>query len=493
MRRHDGGVGVEAGSAADAGVAPGGGTVVDAGGAMDGGATSAFVARACDGREKGPGLQPRCGSIRVPERRDDPAAGTIEIKVAIYSAAVARAGVLPVIYLAGGAGGSSIANAVWEGAWNVEKPLSAFLENRDVIAIDLRGSGGSTPSLSCGEMAMAALSPGAAADAEFDGMAVTACRRQLQAAGATLTAYGTAAAAHDVQEVIEALGLSGFDVVGSSYGARVALELVRRQPAGLHAMVFDSVAAPGGQPWLDEAAVFEAGFARFAERCTLTPACQNALPAPLEALRTIVARLEAEPVDVDSHGGPVRIDARSFLRALWASLRDGDFTLTLGSRLAAALRGDYGYFAAVLGAPRGTGSIGVTLSVACAEQVGATSPAEVEARAAAVAPPFARALVGRYFTRACPLWNVSPVPAAASTPLPKTSLPVLFLAGSLDPVVAPTDSAVVAQSFVNTRQTVLPGYGHSVLRHRCAAAVAARFLATPTIPIPHVCPPPDAD
>ena len=85
-----------------------------------------------------------CGYLIVPEDRSDPGGQTIALAVAILHSPDALPD--PLIYLAGGPGGSALTEA---DAWT----NSPFRAERDIILIDQRGTGYSEPTLDCDEYA----------------------------------------------------------------------------------------------------------------------------------------------------------------------------------------------------------------------------------------------------------------------------------------------------------------------------------------------------
>jgi pimeloyl-ACP methyl ester carboxylesterase len=453
------------------------------------GPAAVFVSAPCQDREQANGITASCGYVTVPEREDDPAGGTIKIRVARIHGKFATGAGDPIVYLDGGPGGSSIANAVYYGAWAIDSGLKVLLAERDLIAIDLRGTGGSTPALTCDGVAIAALGPEEPRNDEFAPTLITACRKALAAAGATLSAYGTSAAARDVTRVIGALALPRFDLMGVSHGARVALEVLRRPPAGLHAVVLDSLIPPDADVLPEEGRALARAYDLAMADCEGDPVCLAEAPDPRGALPEIVARLDATPMDVSTHGGSVTLTGRSFVEAVRGSLRDGDRKGRLARQLHAARGGEYGFFAAVLGSPRGQGSVGAALGVACAEQMAVTSAAAIETAAAAVPAPLAAGLVGRFYALACPLWDVPAAPPALRTPV-SSAVPVLLLAGHLDPWVPPDWSRQAARTLSAAHVMEVPEAGHAVIHGICAASNTLRFLTDLSAPgTSSLCPP----
>ena len=227
------------------------------------------------------------------------------------------------IYLDGGAGGSSIANLTYFGAWTPSRALRALLVGRVLVAIDRRGTGGSQPRLDCPGLDVVPLPERPAESGLFCAEDVGQCRSRLVGEGVAPPAYGTEAAADDVEAVRQALHLGSYDLVGSAHGARVALEVLRRHPQGVRAVVLDSLTPPDVDALAEEGPSLERALGKAFAECAAIPACQTRFPDPAAALAEVVARLQADPVEASSHGGSATLDGRTFVQAVAALLRDG--------------------------------------------------------------------------------------------------------------------------------------------------------------------------
>jgi pimeloyl-ACP methyl ester carboxylesterase len=451
------------------------------------GPAPAFVPGSCAAMPP-PGLSVACGTVRVPERRGQPASPEVAIQVALIQGRGASPAAPLAAYLAGPAGGSGVGSAFYYAGWSLDGSLRAFLAKRTLVAIDLRGTGGSTPSLRCPGARVAAL-PGTADRIDPDTeAALRECRMRLSDERVAPAAYGTEAAAEDVEAVRRALGGSRWDLLGSGYGARVALEVVRRHPGGLRAVVLDSVLPPEVDLLAEEGPAAARALAAMADRCAGDEACRAAHPDPLGVLAALVERLDADPIDVGTHGGSVFLSGGSLARAVLQQLQEPGGAAQLPRRLYEAEAGSYDYFAAVLGAPRGEGSVGAHLSVMCGEALPASSRDAIEAKAAALPDPVRRALTSRFYPLVCPLWSVPEAPAALREPV-RGALPVLLLAGSHDPISPPAWAQQVARGLTGARTIELPDQGHGLLRSPCPAGIAAAFLEDPATSPASTCAP----
>lgn len=70
------------------------------------------------------------------------------------------------------------------------------------------------------------------------------CREGAQKRNIDLSQYNTINNGRDVQNLVTALGYEEFNLYGHSYGTKLALEIMRQQPAGLRSVILDSSMSP---------------------------------------------------------------------------------------------------------------------------------------------------------------------------------------------------------------------------------------------------------
>jgi pimeloyl-ACP methyl ester carboxylesterase len=172
------------------------------------------------------------GTLLVPEKRSDPHSNLIELAVVRFKSTATKPGP-PIVYLAGGPGGSGIGAASGS-----RFPLfMALREIGDVIAFDQRGTGYSKPNLGCADrlsmpldvapskaIALKAIQESSADCARF--------WRELQRVD--LTGYNTNESADDLEDLRKALGVKKISLWAISYGTHLALATIRRHPQSIH-------------------------------------------------------------------------------------------------------------------------------------------------------------------------------------------------------------------------------------------------------------------
>ena len=414
-----------------------------------------------------------CADFPVPENRADPHSRTIKLKLAVLrsSAQVASGDMLA--FLAGGPG-----QAATDSAGLVASVLKPLLAHRHVVLLDQRGTGGSN-ALGCKESAKT-VTP--ADDSTFDAgklrAAAADCLRQL-AGRADPRYYTTTIAAQDLEDVRKALGSPPLDLVGVSYGTRMAQQYLRRFPDAVRSVVLDS-AVPNSLALGEDFArnLDDALKAQFA-RCTTEPACKKQFGDPDQTLYQLRDALRANPHEVSFRDPQSYQTVRRMLDedALASVVRMFAYTPATAALLPlsidAAAHGDVG---PLLGqAKLLSGELselmgsGMQYSVICSE----------DADLLTVRPQDAQTILGTRMVDAlkavCTVWPKGARPADFHQPL-KTDKPLLLLAGQYDPVTPPRYADEVAKGLPNARVLVFKGQAHGVMAAGCAPQLIQHFV-----------------
>jgi pimeloyl-ACP methyl ester carboxylesterase len=256
------------------------------------------------------------GTLDVPERRSRPGRRRIRLALLRLPATSSEPGP-PIIWLAGGPGSSGIQTVIGN-----SYPMFASLRaHGDVIALDQRGTGQTTPSLVLpGRLDLPPEEPVDAAAARARMVAVAdAIRSSMASAGIDLSAYSTRESADDVDAVRQALGVERVVLVAHSYGTHLALAVIKRHGSHVSKAVLAGVNGLGDR-WRDPLAL-DAWLARVDDAFQHGAVGRDASELTTR-LRRVLARLTREPERVIVGGAPVRLGA-SEVQALIA-LRSGD-------------------------------------------------------------------------------------------------------------------------------------------------------------------------
>ncbi len=434
-----------------------------------------------------------CGGLDVPENRAAPAGRKIRLAIA-WLPAKGDAQPDPMVMIAGGPGQSaldtfpSIANA-----------FADLRKHRDILLVDQRGTGGSNK-LSCKD-AEDAGKPGAgksAGDDAGDAQAQTPSDASVEAdlakareaaqrcvvqlsKVADLRYYATTDAIQDLDDVRAAIGADKLNLMGVSYGTRVAQQYAKRYPAHVRTITIDGIAPNSLVLGNTMARTLESSLDRQFGLCAKDPKCAGKLGDPRANLDALMQKLRTAPPTVtfrDAITGESRSQVLTpahiaGLARMFAYIPQAAGLLPL--ELNEAAHGRYEPLMALSNLLRATVgdqiTDGMQYSVLCTEDGG-----ELKAD-----PADAHTLLGTEMVTTlqaqCAVWPHGVRPADFRTPL-TGNLPVLILSGEFDPVTPPAFGDEVLKSLGNARHLVVRGQGHNVLPVGCVPKLFTRFVET---------------
>ncbi|WP_031235552.1 alpha/beta fold hydrolase [Asticcacaulis sp. AC402] len=241
------------------------------------------------------------GVMSVPENRADPKSRTIEVHYVRFAATGGHPG-SPIVYLAGGPGGSGIDTAKGE-----RFPLfMAMREFGDVIALDQRGTGLSEMAPKCVSDVVIPLDRVVARDESnrLLRQAAEQCGAFWRTSGFDPAGYTTVENARDLDALRVHLGADKITLWGISYGTHLALAAVKTMSPRIDRIVLASV--EGLDQTVKLPSETDAYFDRLQAAVDLEPAAKAAFPDIKALMRRVHAKLDAEPVmlHVPTTGGP---------------------------------------------------------------------------------------------------------------------------------------------------------------------------------------------
>jgi pimeloyl-ACP methyl ester carboxylesterase len=416
-------------------------------------------------------LPARCGTLRVPEDREHPKDGSIELKVAVVPALNRRSTAAPMFLLAGGPGQSAIQVYV-----ALSSAFARINRNHAIVLLDQRGTGSSSPQ-SCDypEEWQQPADPIPALR-----KATTDCLAKL---GPRVRFYTTGVAVRDLEETRAALGFPQIDLYGASYGTRVAELYMRRYPARVHAVILDGVTYPEQLIGLETPQDGEDALDLIVARCRQAPDCAAVYPDLQQDLDSLLRQFGPQKVmvtidDPDS-GLPREIEFNH--KILGAALRFLSYSATQASLLPAlihqAAHGKLRPIASqsIMNARQIGDQLanGMQYSVICSEDEPFFAAANIDR--AAMAKTYQGTELVDALHEICKLWPRGPVDADLHAPL-HSDIPTLLLSGEADPVTPPADAERAASSLTRHRHLILKGEGHGQLATGCMPKLMADFL-----------------
>jgi pimeloyl-ACP methyl ester carboxylesterase len=291
--------------------------------------------------------------------------------------------------------------------------------------------------------------------------------------------YTTTAAVRDLEAVRVALGSPLLDLVGISYGTRMAQQYAGTYPAAVRSVILDS-AVPntlvlGSETSINLDAALKARF----EQCKATPECAKRFGDPYASMYRLRDQLRSTPQKV-SLRDPVSfapVDATARVADLAITVRlfayHASTAALLPLTIDAALHGNYGPLLGqrklITDAVNDALTDGMSLSVSCADDSDLIKPR----------PQDANLMLGdmmtQYMIAACEVWPRG-TRSATFHQAWKSSIPTLILAGEFDPITPPRYGQEIAASLGNARLLLLKGQGHGLIETGCMPRLTGDFI-----------------
>jgi pimeloyl-ACP methyl ester carboxylesterase len=417
----------------------------------------------------------RCVSVPVALDYGSPGGARLTLHVTVAPAFRESARPDPLFVLAGGPGeaGSDVLPLL-------SNTFRRTRATRDIVFIDQRGTGLSGK-LDCETKPAQEAMTEEQLEAE-----IRACIGRMTT---KFSAYTTANAARDIEQVRLALGYGKINVWGGSYGTRLGQAYARAFPAPLRALVLDGVAAPdqvipaGGR---DSQAALDALF----RQCAADPSCQRAFPALRAEFAALVDKVAAGKVKVEiadpRTAEPIQLAMSSarFLGTVHSILYSPADSRRLPFLIHSAAHGRWEPFVARRNVAAdfsadGSNALVLHLAVICAEDFPRLTPALRLDDASALTAPMLERLPGL-----CKAMNVPPVPLAAPSMI---EAPVLMLSGALDPVTPPRRAEAAGKHMAQAQHLVVANAGHGISQLGCTPRLLREFLDRPGEPVKAAC------
>jgi pimeloyl-ACP methyl ester carboxylesterase len=396
------------------------------------------------------------GEFTVPENRSKPGSRTITIRFVRFKSTASKPGP-PIVYLAGGPGGSGIGAAT-------SSRFALFMALRefgDVIAYDQRGineSGGAD--MRC--EAQYLVNPAEPLDRAKYGAVLAGeirkCAEGLRAKGIDPGAYNTRENAADLEDLRKALGAEKLILWGISYGTHLAIATARYHPNTIDRMILAGIEGP------DDTYKLPGDQQTLMEEIARLAALDGKHPDLLGAINRLNRELEARPKSV-SLTHPLNGQTATFVfgktdlqQALSAMLFGPDSFAGMPDFVSRLERGDWTALA-LMAAPQRMGGAQSAMSIAMDCASGITA-----ARRTRIAEEASRTHLGDAinmpFPEVCAGIEVPDAGDAFRGPL-ISNIPALLISGTLDGRTRPRQAEELRMGMPNAEHLVIENAGHS--------------------------------
>lgn len=398
------------------------------------------------------------GRFRVPLDRVAAPGDSLQLVFVRFPATTSTPGP-PIVYLAGGPGGSGVATA--RGS-----RLSMFMalrEHGDVIAFDQRGTGmseGPSPA----ECPITHSYP-ASRPLQLDELrrltleVARDCGEFWRERGVELSAYDTVESADDIAALAASIGAERIRLWGISYGTHLGLTVIRRHPQLVERAILAGIEGPDHTVKLPSYSATQ--LRRLEELIAARPEVSRRFPDLRGIMRRVLERLEQEPVSIEIFSADMRDTIRSKVSAFQVRAR----TVELLRDPSSLVRVPYLYermaagdFSVIAGSPPELGGL-----AAMPEATDAASGMSAQRRARYQREERNTLLGGGDAIIGADMAEALCVPDLGEdfrAPV-RSSVPVLFISGTLDGRTPLANAEEVLRGFPNGQHLVIENAGHS--------------------------------
>jgi len=399
------------------------------------------------------------GTLLVPENRSNPESNLIELAFVRFKSTAKNPGP-PIVYLAGGPGGSGIFTA--KGS---RFPLfMALREIADVIAFDQRGTGFSKPNLGCYDRLSLPLDVAPTREAAIKQLrenseSCISYWRDIQRVD--LTGYNTNESADDLEDLRQALGANQISLWSISYGTHLAFATMRRHPKSINRAILAGTEGPDHTYKLpsniqkhleDLAAVIKAD-----------PVAGKEIPDFLGLMKSVLDHLDAQPETVEITDPQTKLKVKVIVnKFVMQYIVANNIGTTVTARFPAlfyrASKGDFTNPAQVwLNESRSEIGSAMSFMMDCAS---GQTVARRERIAREAKGTLLEDIFNFPFPEVCEAWKAPDLGDEFRAPL-HSDVPVLFISGTLDARTPVSNAEEYRTGFPNSTHIIIEGAVHS--------------------------------
>jgi len=411
-------------------------------------------------------IEALCGKYEVYENRQTQKGRKIALNIMLLPATSDKPAAEPFFVLAGGPGQSATE------AFPPVGFVTKVRQQRDVVLVDQRGTGGSNL-LQCElrerQDAQEIIGDG------FSLEKLRECRTELEKK-ADLTQYTTSIAADDLDEVRQEMGYEKINVFGGSYGTKAGLVYLRLHGDHVRTLTLEAVASPQYRIPVPFAKAIQSSVDRLMDRCAADAACQKDFPDLRQEFQTLVDRLEKSPAQFEVQHQAVTLSREMFVSKLRTLLYIPQIASQFPFIVHSAYQGDWTpYGSVVLALDKALKQVvarGASFAAICSEDIPGLSDTTIRRETAGTY--LGDSQVRRY-QKYCQEWGRAGIaPKDFYAPV-RSQVPTLLISGVLDPATPPEMAQQAAHDLVNSRLIAIKEGTHGT-GSPCIDGLIAEFV-----------------
>ncbi|HWW41541.1 alpha/beta fold hydrolase, partial [Pedobacter sp.] len=177
----------------------------------------------------------RCGYLIVPENRSKKSSRMIKLPFIIVESKNPDKRKDPLLFTAGGPGGSSL-------SWAIGATKNEIIKDRDCIAFEQRGTRYALPHLRAFDLDLA-IKDSYLKNLNKDSMVLVGLKKYkqtLEAKGIDLSGYNTDETVSDIHDLLNVLKIDSVNLYGASYSGGLMTAVLQKDPTRIRSLVLDS-------------------------------------------------------------------------------------------------------------------------------------------------------------------------------------------------------------------------------------------------------------
>ncbi|NKI30432.1 alpha/beta hydrolase [Croceivirga thetidis] len=427
------------------------------------------------------------GYLEVLENRNKPNGNTIKLPVYIFKSRSKNPKPDPILYTVGGPGYTSMRSSKYMKYYQ-------YLDDRDFILFEQRGTQYAEPSLDCPEWAQAIY---ASNQPNFDSTktdslfqnAAKECSERLRRKGIDLNSYTTNHIAADINDLMNVLEIEEYNLLTMSYSTKIGQVLLRDYPDKIRSVVMDSPLPM--EVNYDEESVSNllASLDKLFDDCETDTNCNASFPNIKSRFIAYLEEKTNNPLEVQVEN-PENGKLETFylkgedLISVFSNASTGDvpnipfeINKLLNNDLT-SVKEQLSYLFQSPGKGIGTG---MRLSVWCAEETPFNSQEKIMLETNRY--PEVKGLSPAVFDKeVCAIWGVKNVSEIENMAV-KSDVPVLLISGEYDESTPVRWAEAMTKNLTNSYHLIFNGWKHGPTTNwgnPCAMQAANDFFNNPT-------------